>query len=112
MASNKQALDTEFSEQTILNRSYDRGTSALGTENLSYDGSGNLQRDISKNVATKITTSGNITYIAKATIGSLQSAAVWQAKSVDSTTGVIITWADGNANFDNIATDLTALTYS
>ncbi len=111
MASNKQSLDTEFSEQTILNRSYDRGTSALGTESLGYDGTQNLQREVSKMVATKIQTAGNITYVAKAPVGTPQSSASWQAKAIDTTSGVVITWADSNSNFDNVATDLSTLTY-
>lgn len=35
---------------------------------------------------------------------------IFHAKESGSYT--IITWCDGNANFDNVATDLTALTYS
>jgi hypothetical protein len=62
--------------------------------------------------ALKVTTEGDITYVAQAKEGSIQSDAVWQCKKIDSTTGVVITWADGNSQYDNIATDLTALTYS
>lgn len=62
--------------------------------------------------ATKVTVDGLVTYVAKAVIGSSQASAVWQAKKIDETTGVVITWADGNSDFDNVATDLTALTYS
>lgn len=62
--------------------------------------------------ATKITEVGTITYIAKAAAGSSQASAVWQAQKINETTGTVITWADGNTNFDNVATDLTVLTYS
>lgn len=63
--------------------------------------------------AVKITTSGSDTYVAKALIGSSQASAIWQAKKIAvSGSNITITWADGNANFDNIATDLTILTYS
>jgi hypothetical protein len=62
--------------------------------------------------AVKVTVSGTITYVALALPGTAQSTAKWQVKKVDETTGTIITWADGNADFDNVATDLTALTYS
>lgn len=62
-------------------------------------------------LATKITESGDITYVAKAAIGASQSSAVWQAMKIDETTGLVVTWADGNANFDNIASNLAALTY-
>lgn len=65
-----------------------------------------------KQYALKMTTVGNVDYIAEATVGTLAATALWRAKKVDSTTGIVITWADGNENFDNSATDLTALTYS
>lgn len=64
------------------------------------------------NWALKLTTSGSITYVAKAPLRTLQSDPLWQAKKIDETTGLVITWADGDDNFDNVATDLTALTYS
>ena len=62
--------------------------------------------------AMKITVDGNITYIAKASPGTSLSSPSWQVKKVDETTGTVITWADANANYDNIATDLTTLTYA
>lgn len=63
-------------------------------------------------VASKVTVEGSVTYIGQAAPGSAQSANVWQCKKVDETTGTVITWADGNSLFDNVATDLTALSYS
>lgn len=63
-------------------------------------------------LATKITTVGTITYIGMAKVGSSEASAVWQCKKIDTTTGIVITWADGDAQFDNVASDLTALTYS
>jgi len=47
-------------------------------------------------------TTANATYIGKAAMGSLTSSAVWQIKKIDTATGVIITWADGDALFNNI----------
>jgi hypothetical protein len=64
------------------------------------------------NYAFKITEASPVTYIAKAKIGTLQSASSWQVMKIDETSGSVITWADGNDNFDNIATDLTGLNYS
>lgn len=112
MADNKQSFDTEFSGQAILNRSYDRTTSVLGVEILTYNGTANPTRLVSKEMATKVTVSGSATYVAKAPIASAQASAVWQAKKIDTSSGVVITWANGNASFNNVATDLTALTYS
>jgi len=58
----------------------------------------------------KITKVGTTNYVGFALPGSAESSAVWQCEKVlaDAT----ITWADGNQNFDNISSDLTALTYS
>lgn len=64
------------------------------------------------NYAIKTTEVGDVTYIAYANPGTAQSAAKWKAMKMDATSGLVITWADGNVNFDNVATDLTALTYS
>lgn len=37
----------------------------------------------------------------------------WQVKKIEASgANRVITWADGNAEFDNVATDLTALTYA
>jgi hypothetical protein len=64
------------------------------------------------NYAIKLTEDGAITYVAYAVPGTAQSAASWKCMKMDATSGLIITWADGNTNFDNVATDLTTLTYS
>lgn len=58
---------------------------------------------------------GSVMYVCKAPVGSSARSAVWQVQKVDSTSGVIITWADGDDDFDNVATDLNtvkALSYS
>ena len=53
----------------------------------------------------------NIEYYGKASIGSSDNDPVWQIKKIDNTSGVIITWADGNENFDNIWDNRESLTY-
>lgn len=63
------------------------------------------------NTSVKVTKVDNYTYIGLAPPGSNEADPVWQALRVDKTSGTIIKYADGNDNFDNIATDLTALTY-
>ena len=63
------------------------------------------------NKAVKITVVGKITYVAFAAPGASQASACWQAFKIDNTCGTIIVWADSDDKFDNIATDLTALTY-
>lgn len=71
-----------------------------------------ILQEASDNFAMKVTSDSSVTYIAIASLGSSQSDAVWQVKKIDTNTGVVITWADGDDRFDNVATDLTALTYS
>lgn len=66
----------------------------------------------SVNYAIKITESGSYTYIGWANPGTLESEAKWKCMKMDDSSGLVITWADGNTNFDNIATDLTSLDYS
>lgn len=70
------------------------------------------KRTIGAPMATKVTESGSITYIAVAVPGSIDSDPVWRAYKIDETSGTVITYADGNPQFDNTATDLTTLNYS
>lgn len=55
-------------------------------------------------------------YICKANIGVSLSASAWQIQRIEfSGNSIIRTWADGNALFDNVATDLAtveAISYS
>ncbi len=63
--------------------------------------------------ASKISIVGNYTYVAEADPGTTEATALWRVRRVyqlgDETT---VTWADGDNSFDNVATDLTTLTYS
>lgn len=63
-----------------------------------------------ENYAIEIQTDATFTYIAQAKTGAQLSDAVWKAKRVTTATGTTV-WADGNSFFDNVATDLTKLTY-
>lgn len=54
----------------------------------------------------------NIQYVGKAEPGTATSAASWQIMKIDESTGTIITWADGDDNFDNIWDNRTSLTYN
>lgn len=56
-----------------------------------------------------------VTYVCTAVVGSVASDPVWRIKKIDLTSGIVITWCDGNSNYDNVATDLItvkALSYS
>lgn len=58
------------------------------------------------------TTTTNVTYIGKATVGTAASASSWQIKKLDETSGLIITWAEGNENYNKVWDDRASLTYS
>lgn len=57
-------------------------------------------------LATKVIVVGAVTYIAEAVPGTAEATAAWRIQSIDTTTGTLIKWADGNSNFDNVATSL------
>lgn len=95
----------------IANQSFDQEFQVNVTEPLGYDGR-SLQRTNADNLAYKITVDGSITYIATAAPGTDQASDKWKCMKIDETSGVIITYADGDAGFNNVATDLTALIYS
>ena len=59
-------------------------------------------------------TTTNVTYVGKATIATATSAASWQIFKMDETTAntLIITWADGNSNYDNVWNNRASLSYS
>lgn len=108
---NRPLSQNKYTEQNMQNTSFDEDFGVNTVESLGYDGQ-NLQRTLAEAMATKITVSGTVTYVAKSAPGTDQASALWQVKKIDETSGTVITWADGNSNFDNVATDLTALTYS
>jgi len=63
--------------------------------------------------AIKITESGSDIYIGMAAIGSVQADPVWRCLKIAQSGGdTTITYADADDNYDNIATDLTLLSYS
>jgi hypothetical protein len=101
--SSRPLTPAEWDEHAIINGVH-------GKKVFVVDANGNQVSD--GPMALKVTTSGSVTYVGMAAPGSAQSSAVWQCKKIDETTGTVITWADGDANFDNVSTDLTALSYS
>lgn len=56
--------------------------------------------------------SGTVTYLGNALCGTATSAAAWQIKKIDSSSGVAITFADGDPQFNNVWSDRASLTYS
>ncbi len=93
----------EVGAKTVVPYYYDANTDTLmpaGAAELDY--------------ATRIddTTTANATYIGKASIASSAASAVWQIQKLDETSGLIKTWADGNANFDNVWDNRASLSYN
>jgi hypothetical protein len=97
--------------QETDNWSFDEEYQVYVNQMLGYDGQ-SLQRMPAKNMAIKIQEVGSITYVALAAPGTLQSDDKWQVRKIDESSGVVVTWAGGNADFVHVATDLGALTYS
>lgn len=62
------------------------------------------------------TQTADVTYIGKAPPGSSQGSAVWQIKKIDEAGGTagdaVITYADGNSNYDNLWTGRATASYS
>src|SRR3990167_3285847 len=54
----------------------------------------------------------NIQYVGKAIPGTLTSVNSWRIMRVNSTSGTVVTWADGNTLFDNIFDNRESLSYS
>lgn len=58
-----------------------------------------------------IATSGVYVYIGKAAPGSSTASAVWKIKRLDTTSGIVGEWADGDTNYDNVWDNYASLTY-
>lgn len=54
----------------------------------------------------------NIEYVGFARVGEATSNEVWRIMKVDTTSGTVITWADGNTSFDNEWDERENLSYS
>lgn len=58
------------------------------------------------------TTTADTIYIGKAPIGSATNAAVWQISRLATSSGLIKTWSDGDASYNNIWDNRASLSYS
>lgn len=103
----------EYSLPTIFNLSFDREANTLVFQPAGYDGTNVPKRIISSSMATKIVEDSGYTYIGIAAPGTLQTEAKWQVKRIDETTPgtTIITWADGDSEFDNTVNNITSLSF-
>jgi len=71
-----------------------------------------MQTNFATRMADDSINPNTITYVGEADAGSLSSSAVWRIKKMDTTTGTIVLWADGNAQFDNIWDNREELNYA
>lgn len=101
--------DVNRSEQGVLNWSFDEVFRVLAVMSLGSDGQNAIRQD-ADDQQMKIVSSGGYTYICKAAVGTAEASALWKIFRLDSNGSKM--YADGNANYDNIASDPTALTYS
>ena len=107
------------SEQEILKKSRDDKYEVLAVETLKElaisSELGSLYRTSvdGNEVAMRLdkTTTPDVIYQGWAAPGTLTSAASWKIRKMDLTSGVIITWADGNTYFDNIFNNRENLSY-
>lgn len=80
---------------------------AIDAINNSSGGGGSF-----KDKLLQVDTVGNTNYLGYATAGSVTSGAVWAIKRVVETgNNVVITWADGTKDFDNVWDNRTSLIY-
>ena len=105
---NRPLSQNKYSEQNMGNTSFDEDFGVNTFEALGFDGQ-SLQRAMADSMAVKITTDGADTYIGLAAPGTAEATAKWQALKYS---GGRITYANGSPNFNCVATDLTALTFS
>lgn len=79
------------------------------------DGSGNAVLPISTSLAVRYvvdTVTATTFYLGKATPGTATSSASWSIMRIDESAGTVTTWADGNADFDNVWDNRQSLSYS
>jgi len=101
---------TKKTEQDIQNLGFDQELNVPVSLGIGYDGQG-LQRGMAQNMAIILVEDGEVKYLAMAAPGTAPTTPKWQARKIDKTTGLVITWADGDSEFDNMADDLTNLNY-
>jgi hypothetical protein len=91
------------------NASYDKDFNVLTREIVGFDGQ-NLQRLLADNLQMFCDSDGTYDYFCFAAPGTAQATDKWMVFRLDNDGSK--QFADGNANFDNVATDPTLLSYS
>ena len=104
----------DASAKRVLLRAQDPETGDFANIGASYNGDGTFSLNSGNpTLAVRLddTTTANTTYLGKAVIGSVTSAAVWQIAKLDTSSGLIKTWASGSASFDQEWDERASLTY-
>lgn len=99
----------KYSEQNVANSSYDEDFHVAVTEGLGFDGQA-LQRLNANNRQIYSIADGGYTYFCFAAPGTALSIDKWMVFRLDSNANLM--YADGDADYDNVATDPTILSYS
>lgn len=109
-APDRQGLpDTHRSEQVVLNKSFDEDFDVLAEEQLGYDGQ-QLVRQRANASAVRYDASGG--YVGYAAAGSPTSSPVWQITKLDLSSGVVVTFANGSSDYNQIWDNRASLSYS
>lgn len=98
----------KYSEQNILNESFDKDFGVIAVEPVEFDGK-DLRKRVSGDLTVRVFTDSGITYVAESYPGAEDEDPVWRVQQIGTDGSVY--WADGNSNFDNIANDWLSLTY-
>lgn len=98
-----------ISEQTILEKVFNPTYNILNVGAYGFDGKG-LSILNSSNLQIYSVSSGGYNYFCFAAPGTALADANWQIFRIDGDGSLI--YADANANYDNVATDPTLLSYS
>ena len=75
----------------------------------------NIGKSNRQSEALAVYTSGAVTYVCRAAVGTPLAKSQWQIMKIDEATGIMITWADGDDLYDNSCESLATvegLTYS
>lgn len=127
MAPTRDPSQTKYTVQNMGNTSFDEdyGVNAVEVLGEDTDTSPNVLRriQVDPNGVTKTTgsdyaiqlddtTTADVVYVGFAQIGTATSAASWQIMNINNSSGIVITWADGDNNFDNVWDDRASLSYS
>lgn len=80
---------------------------AIQEDNVGISGGGSSPKAVRTDQA-----SATILYVGKAAAGSSAGSAAWSIQRIDTSSGTVITWADGNTNEDNVWNNRASLSYS